>query len=282
MAERSSVLENQVLLRKLHEPRPPTDAGAKSFLADLATQSLDEISDPLDATIPRVVSDLGFKTGVHVVVTMPAVVETWYCEIHRRFWIRQENPFGTESGFECLRSDIPQFIRGRHRIFVREEYNKIWDHIRDHVCVDSSSLVVVGQSGIGKTCFLRWALLKALLARMPVVFSLIPGHFVVFDVAGVREVTAQQLADLPPNVLGLFDTTSGIERCLVCIETKPAVICWSPQLEHFERVRNHLDAECWEMEPWTKEESALIPRVGKPHMSEKALAVSLNRRMKKP
>ncbi|KAH9931170.1 uncharacterized protein BXZ73DRAFT_101751 [Epithele typhae] len=132
----------------------------------------------------------------------------------------------------------------RFKVIVREEYNRLWDYLAGH----TTNLVVTGQSGIGKSLFLRWALLKALNHRRPVVFANSAGGFYYFNNNGATVRTAGSLQAVPDGTLGLFEPPSDIKKHLSDVANLAIVLTCSPNLVHYKEYQKQMRAKIWPMD----------------------------------
>ena len=71
----------------------------------------------------------------------------WALEWHRRIRVQHEDPFEAQGEFRFVKSEFLEHLPQLRHILVRDEYTKLWDYID----TSRSSLVVLGQPGIGRS-----------------------------------------------------------------------------------------------------------------------------------
>ncbi|KAH9931179.1 uncharacterized protein BXZ73DRAFT_77843 [Epithele typhae] len=233
-------VQDLVTMWKLNKEHPGTIEGADRLSNTLVQTTLEQVAELEDSDDAlRPLTYLG-PYGVRILITLPAVA--WYKKVYRRVWKERENPFEERDAFSS-------------KLIVRDEYNRLWDFLAEH----PTNLVVIGQPGIGKSLFLRWALLKALSLQQPVVFAASADNFYYFNRGGAKALTAGSLQAVPAGTLGLFDPPSNIKNYLFDIANLTIVLTCCPNLDHYKTYQKELDAQFWSMDCWSEEEIMLLP-----------------------
>ncbi|KAF8272909.1 hypothetical protein EI94DRAFT_104998 [Lactarius quietus] len=92
-------------------------------------------------------------------------------------------------------------------LLVREEYEISYKNLCDLKKCPGGGVVVTGQSGIGKTCFLYYLLLQLLCEKKTVAFQF-NQHFFLFEETGVQMflATASASQEIPHGTWALTDS----------------------------------------------------------------------------
>ncbi|KAI1784660.1 hypothetical protein LXA43DRAFT_196816 [Ganoderma leucocontextum] len=147
---------------------------------------------------------------------------------------------------------------------VREEYLQLWAFIKDaHDGKHHEGLVVTGQPGTGKTCFLQYAFTRALKEHIPVAYCDSPSEYYFCDRTGCRLYSTTHLVphDVEPGkfFLALVDSNVSLEspphifvhrsqRCYTIQATSPQPGRW----RGWAKERNAV--KYWVLSCWARDE----------------------------
>ncbi|KAI0073036.1 hypothetical protein K474DRAFT_272427 [Panus rudis PR-1116 ss-1] len=131
-----------------------------------------------------------------------------------------------------------------------------------------SGALVLGQPGIGKTCFLLYFIVRCLAEKDPVIFTIAQNMSFLLDEKGVRQCSLKDIEDnidvipryLPTRTWYLFDDRSKdrIPNFLALnSSTLFFVATTSPKQNRIDSFKS-TSALKWWMDPWTPEEVALL------------------------
>ncbi|KAI0296293.1 hypothetical protein B0F90DRAFT_1109562 [Multifurca ochricompacta] len=100
-------------------------------------------------------------------------------------------------------------------LLVRQEYDKAFDVIEETLLNCGTShlggIIITGQPGIGKTCFLFYLLLRRLSSGQPTAFQIRPTYYLLFKNSGV-EVHGPEFSTLPDGTLALVNSNEKVEK----------------------------------------------------------------------
>ncbi|KAJ7109906.1 hypothetical protein C8R44DRAFT_743248 [Mycena epipterygia] len=222
-------------------------------------------------------------SGCGVTQTTSTVTVTWAQEIHSQAWRRGNDCTQITKGVLHLDKAVSG---STSLIIVRKEYTRIWSYI-ERASSDlmqaspfpriSRGLVVWGHPGIGeqhhwqgefrppinyvgKSLFLLYALVQALLAKRPVALCRSAHSFLYFDDTGVTLVNWPNgdALTLPPGVIALYDTVVG-QDSPQGVFTDPLcgayiVHATSPKVSRWKEWAKQLEADLWPMPLWSNDE----------------------------
>lgn len=157
---------------------------------------------------------------------------------------------------------------GTSYLFIRECYESAYRYLleqddmrrpdnlhHDGRLKGEKGIVISGQPGIGKTCFLAYAWIERMLAGKPTILQIggASNHInVMFDKGAVRLISVGDDAFCNPEVWMLCDSTPGgvvdMPNSLECY----LVVASSPQESNFKTIRKVLSLKY--MGPWSLEE----------------------------
>ncbi|KAJ7221687.1 hypothetical protein GGX14DRAFT_430674 [Mycena pura] len=192
----------------------------------------------------------------------------WAQEIYDQVWIKGNDCTTVTNGVKHLTS-IVSASGDDDLIIIREEYLKIWSYIeeasgklntKNRKSGIPRGLVVWGHPGIGKSLFLLYALVQALLAKKPVALCRSPFHFDYFDKDGVTRIKWADAGalKLPPGVIALFDTLKEQESphniFIDRLNAAYVVQATSPKVSQYKEWSKQLRAELWPMPLWSRAE----------------------------
>ncbi|KAH9035027.1 hypothetical protein EDB85DRAFT_951016 [Lactarius pseudohatsudake] len=126
-----------------------------------------------------------------------------------------------DSNFQFLTEEQIDYLGLKTHLFynedvllIREEYTVAYPTLRSYKKnPGSGGVVVTGQPGIGKTCFLYYLLLRLLSARETVAFQ-VNKNFILFQDSGVRifGTTSIYAQRIPDGTWALTDSHDGFEK----------------------------------------------------------------------
>ncbi|KAH8981944.1 hypothetical protein EDB86DRAFT_3129307 [Lactarius hatsudake] len=144
--------------------------------------------------------------------------------VYNKFWGKSLNNLlqpVPDSNFQFLTEEQINYLGLRDHLLyhevtllAREEYKVAYPTLRSYKeSPRSGGVVVTGQPGIGKTCFLYYLLLCLLSARESVAFQ-VNGNFVLFQDSGVRISTTTSIyaQHIPNGTWALTDSHAGFEK----------------------------------------------------------------------
>ncbi|KAH9180779.1 hypothetical protein EDB89DRAFT_66709 [Lactarius sanguifluus] len=144
-------------------------------------------------------------------------------------------------------------------LLVRKEYEDAYSELRSYQSIPEESrgggVVVLGQPGIGKTCFLYYLLFRLLSEEKTVAFQR-GDIFVLFTETGVQICgsTGLDAAIIPHGTWALADSHTGFERpCEAFLDASGAGTAWvvqtaSPSKSNYERWQKEQDARLFWMQ----------------------------------
>ncbi|KAH9177660.1 hypothetical protein EDB89DRAFT_2064625 [Lactarius sanguifluus] len=154
-------------------------------------------------------------------------------------------------------------------LLVRPEYNVTFDVLQqDHsIAEDCGGVIVTGQPGIGKTCFLYYLLFRRLSERRPVALEQ-PEFFILFHEGGVYRYPLK--ADpryLPDGTWVLSDSNDEAPKpCSTFRSAAKLRIAWliqtsSPQMKRWEDWVKYCDADTFVMNHVSIEEITALSKI---------------------
>ncbi|PIL28668.1 hypothetical protein GSI_08712 [Ganoderma sinense ZZ0214-1] len=191
--------------------------------------------------------------------------------LYDELWQRGKAFVRSHEGVPILEDFV---ARRAHRevILVRDEYPRIWEHIRsrrsaavDAGQMDQESLIINGQPGIGKSLFLYYALGAALQARIPVVLCQNKRYCGIFDVTGYTEFCFDrgEPFDVPDHALFLVDCGRELSSPpTLFLECSGVLVVTGPRIH--ETGWGSMNASgrtlFWMMDVWTRAEMHALQR----------------------
>lgn len=155
-------------------------------------------------------------------------------------------------------------------LLVRAEYDTALEEIdrEDAISKKKYGVIITGQPGIGKSCFLYYLLLRLLNQKMPVAFEL-PHHFLVFhdDDVDMHPLNLDNPDVFPTGTWALSD--SSIKDKVPCSAFRSAAkrgIAWivqttSPSEERWKAWKKELSASMYVMDYFSKVEMTALGKI---------------------
>jgi len=127
-------------------------------------------------------------------------------------------------------------------------------------CCSEMIVLIWFVARLGKSYFLRFALLKALESGRPVAFCYKSNFFLLFDSDGPKKLKYVDVDDdeLPPNTLALCDSnvtlSTPLDPFVSPSSTSFIVQATSPKIARWYEWSKQKAADFWTMDLWSKEE----------------------------
>jgi hypothetical protein len=186
--------------------------------------------------------------------------------LHQKVWVAKDGLIlvDQETGAQYLDlRDLEEEV-----ILVRSEYLELWNFVHEKHTLRTSGmrqgkmwggLVITGQPGIGKTLFLKYALLRALKDHIPVVYCNNTTRLFIFDGDGCHPLSLQsETFPLPKGALCLVDSHSDLIQpsCefFHAANLSYVVQAVSPKPKCWRKWSKQQRAPKWVMGLWTRDE----------------------------
>jgi hypothetical protein len=213
-------------------------------------------------------------------------LEASYKALHQKIWVDQDDTIFEDKQARARYAKVEGILEGV--MMIRSEYLKLWDFVqKDHAHLASNpaeqipgGLVVTGQPGIdksaqasflnvtytdaiiGKTLFLKYALLQALKARIPVTYCDKPDRLYIFNEDGCNMYLRSEFYDLPQGGLCLVDSNDELiqlpAKFLDPFYYNYVVQATSPEPDRWRQWAKEQGAQNWIMPLWTRDEMAKL------------------------
>ncbi|KAA8894705.1 hypothetical protein FN846DRAFT_894844 [Sphaerosporella brunnea] len=242
---------------QVHKPAAASDGCIIS--KHLWGQGLKEMETTVNVAIPPLPSWRPDVEGVELQLTPAPEKMATYLELKKLF------------GQEASQIPSPSMVLpcGTKRILVLEDYRTLYDIIsqRNESFNDewdttiynepSRHMVISGNPGIGKSCFLSYCLLRRLSERERTVF-MCQGDTAMcytFDEQGVQHVPIEEAADMGRDVWCLADDTPPVQL----YRTKEWMIVHAASPAHkYKEWSKYARAECFYMDLWSWTELVML------------------------